>query len=72
VPLHSLQPGDPHAKPTLSNLSTTENPFSTSAELPESLSLFPISRQPQPRHTLRNRCAWEAHGCAYFRVVLYW
>ncbi|MGO8788622.1 MAG: hypothetical protein ACLQVL_14745, partial [Terriglobia bacterium] len=46
VPLHSLRPGNPHAKPTLSSLSTTENPFSAPAEFRESLSLFPISRLP--------------------------
>ena len=55
MPLHSLRPGNPHAKPTLSSLSTTENPISTPAEFRQSLSLFPISRLPQPRHTLRNR-----------------
>ncbi|MGO8791736.1 MAG: hypothetical protein ACLQVL_30715, partial [Terriglobia bacterium] len=32
--------------PTLSSLSTTENPFSAPAEFRESLSLFPISRLP--------------------------
>jgi len=56
VPRHSRQPENKHASPTRSSLSTTENPSSTPAEFRESLSLFPISRMPQPRHTLRNRC----------------
>ena len=46
MPLHSLRPGNPHAKSTLSRLSTTENSISIPAEFRQSRSLFPISRLP--------------------------
>ena len=81
MPRHSLRPGIPHAKPTLSSLPTAENPFSTPAEFRESRSLFPIGRLPPAeaylteslpefRARLTPPTAWrnlEAVGASRFR-----